>query len=71
MDQPILDRLRDLVRADGRSLRQIAIAADVAPMVVNRFMRGKSITCESAQAIAVALGYCLEIRRASSQVHAH
>ncbi len=62
--KPVADQLRALIQAElnkGTSLREIARRADVAAPVVSRLMQGKTVTMETAESLAKALGKKLRI----------
>ena len=55
----VADQLRALIEAElktGTSLREIARRADVAPSVLVNLSKGKTVTIETAESLAKALG---------------
>jgi transcriptional regulator with XRE-family HTH domain len=58
MTDPTLPALvRDAIAADGRSIRQIALAAGLEPMTVGRFASGqRDLTSERLGRLMGALG---------------
>ena len=60
----VSDQLRSAIQkeqAKGKSLSEIARNSDVAPIVVSRLMNGRTVTLETAEAIAQALGHTLRL----------
>jgi predicted transcriptional regulator len=53
---PIAEQLRQAVRDSGRTLYDVARAADVPYASLHGFMAGKSLRIESAEAIGKAIG---------------
>jgi plasmid maintenance system antidote protein VapI len=61
---PVLEELRSLVRADGRSDRQIAIAAEIHPVTFSAFMAGRrGLSIETAEKLAQVLHHPIELRK--------
>ncbi len=57
----VIERLRDAVRRDGRTLKAIAAEAGVDHSCLSRFMRGqRKVGSETVERLAAALG--LELR---------
>lgn len=52
----IADRLRAALKRDGRTPYAIAKEAGIAPIVLSRFIHGKSVTLETAEKIARVVG---------------
>jgi transcriptional regulator with XRE-family HTH domain len=64
VSRPIVDQIRRAIAAErdrGTSLSEIARRAGVAPIVVSRFINGKTVTLATAEAITHALGKSLII----------
>lgn len=56
-DPPLPALIREAIAADGRSIRQIAIAAGLEPMTVGRFASGqRDLTSERLGRLMGALG---------------
>lgn len=62
----IEDRIRDAVRSDGRTQREIAAAAGLREQNLSRFMRGgeRGISLKVLEQLASALGLTIEARPA-------
>jgi plasmid maintenance system antidote protein VapI len=59
---PILEELREMVRADDRSDRQIAITAGIHPNTFSAFMAGRrGLSVDTAEELAKALGRKLRV----------
>ena len=57
MNESWLTRLKALIEADGRSLRQVSIDAGLGPNFVQQMLKdGKDPTIEKLQAVLLALG---------------
>jgi predicted transcriptional regulator len=59
MPKTLADKLRAAVQAEidtGRSLRDIAKAADVTAPVITKFMQGSDIRISTVEALAKAVG---------------
>jgi transcriptional regulator with XRE-family HTH domain len=54
------DQLRDLVRRDGRGVRELAARAGVDPSQVSRFMNGKTTGGTTMDALGLLLGVRLD-----------
>jgi ribosome-binding protein aMBF1 (putative translation factor) len=59
--KPIADKLRESAKASGMSINALAQKADVAVASVHKFMHGGTISMQSAEAIARALGKKIEL----------
>jgi predicted transcriptional regulator len=59
---PIADQLRQAIRESGRSMNDIAKAADVAVSSVHKFLHGGNVNLATAEALAKAIGRDFSIR---------
>ena len=58
-----LDRLRDLLIADPRGLREIARASGLDAGRLSRFSHGREISSDAAEKLAKGLGYKIEVKK--------
>ena len=62
--KPIADQLRAMIQAEldkGTSLREVARRAEIDATALSRFMAGKSIYVETADALARAFGKAFRV----------
>lgn len=61
----VANQLREAIKKDGRSLYEVAKLADLSYSMVHGFINNpnKRLHVESAEALARAVGFALEIRK--------
>lgn len=61
----VAQQLREAIKASGMTYRALAVKADLSDAMIAQFQTrpGKTITLESAQKLATALGMTLTLKR--------